>query len=237
MITVTAAGLHPADVLAVARDAAPAAPPGAPDGRLPPPGNPDRGAPVPCPPARPAAPHAPLTGGVTLSVAAVNVVAEVELPLGPVANTQSPALTALSVVDTVSVNDVAVLHETATWPFCWLWTCIVEPETAAMRPDAAGAFAPPAGPAAPAAAPPAGAADVCEVPLPDDPPPQAARATTVRARPVASSIEPERGVMDRCIRVRPSCLGWKRLVIRCAARRSATAERPVPRGTPRSRRR
>ena len=123
--------------------AAPTPPPGAPEGRSPPPGNPDRGAPVPCPPPpRPAAPHAPFTGGVTLSVAAVNVVAAAELPLGPVANTQSPALIALTVVDTVSVNDVAVLHDTATWPLCWLWTCIVEPETAAIRPEAAGALAP-----------------------------------------------------------------------------------------------
>jgi hypothetical protein len=67
---------------------------------------------------RPAAPHAPFTGGLTLRVAEVKLVAEGELPLEPTANTQSPALIALTVVGTVSVNDVAVLHDTATWPFC-----------------------------------------------------------------------------------------------------------------------
>jgi hypothetical protein len=163
-----------------------------------------------------------LTGGVTLTVAAVKVVAEVELPLGPVANTQSPALIALAVVATVSVKDVEELHETATWPACWLWTSIDEPDTVAIRPDAAGAFAPPAlpppapPPAPPAAAPLAAAAELGWLdPLLEDPPPQPARARVASATPVTASIvERARGFINWRISIRPSVLGENASVLR-----------------------
>src|SRR5579875_3563226 len=52
--------------------------------------------------------------------------------------TQSPAFIAASVVVTVWLNFVVAVQVTATCPFCWLCTCIVVPDTAAISPEAAG---------------------------------------------------------------------------------------------------
>jgi hypothetical protein len=106
----------------------------------------------------------------------VNDVADDDVPDGATAVTHWPALTADMVVVTVWLNFVESLHETATWPFCWLCTCIVVPVTAATVPDAAG----PTGRDAPELDD--GAAAGCGAPaLLDDELPQAVRATAARA--------------------------------------------------------
>jgi hypothetical protein len=52
--------------------------------------------------------------------------------LAAVAVMQSPGRTEASVVATVSVNFVAAVHDTATWPDCALCTCMVDPVIAAI---------------------------------------------------------------------------------------------------------
>jgi hypothetical protein len=79
----------------------------------------------------------PLTGWLTVTAVAVNEVAVAE-PEVVVAVTQSPALTALAARVTCWVNFVVAVQVTATWPVCAFCTCRVEPETAAISPDAAG---------------------------------------------------------------------------------------------------
>lgn len=76
---------------------------------------------------------------------AVNAVADGDVPDEARAVTHWPALTADMPVVMVWLNFVEPLQDTATWPLCWLCTCIVVPETAATVPDAAGAFCPPPG--------------------------------------------------------------------------------------------
>jgi hypothetical protein len=99
------------------------------------------------------------------------------------------------VVVTVWLNFVESLHETATWPFCWLCTCIVVPLTAATVPDAAG-------PGRDAAGPDDGAAAGCgTAALLDDELPHAVKPTAARA-PDATTRTSRRVVAS------PGGFGW-----------------------------
>jgi hypothetical protein len=141
-------------------------PDGNPDGRCPD-GKPDGRCPPP-PPPNPV--HVPFVEASSVSVLAVNEVAESDVPDGATAVTQSPALIAASVVVTWWLNFVDDVQATATWPDCGFCTCMVVPSTAATVPDAAGPRcpAPPLG--APVPPPPAGELPVLPgllgVPLP-----------------------------------------------------------------------
>jgi hypothetical protein len=116
----------------------PSPPVGAPLGRCPV----GRWPPPAAPPAPP--PHCPLTGALTLKEVAVKDVLDdpgdgddvgddddPDDVDGPVATTQSPALIAVTVVVTGWLNVVDGVHVTATWPACWLCTCMVVPAIAA----------------------------------------------------------------------------------------------------------
>jgi hypothetical protein len=115
---------------------------------------------------------------LTVSEVAVNDVPDD--PDGAVAMTQSPVFTAVKVVVTGRLNFVADVQETATWPACWLCTCIVLPEIAATCPAAAGR---PAWPP-PAAAPAPAGVDELEM-VPEEDPLHAARVS-----PAASAAAP-----------------------------------------------
>jgi hypothetical protein len=156
-------------------------PVGAPLGRVPPLAAPLGRAPVP--PPKPVV-HELFTAWVTVAVVAVNEVAVVE-PVVDVAVTHSPAVIELAAPATCWVNVVEADQLTAIWPFCWLCTCIVVPDRAAMVPEAA---APPPPDRAPAAEDAAAVGDpdwLADAEL-EEPPPQAVSVMTA-AMPAAAT--------------------------------------------------
>jgi hypothetical protein len=172
---------------------APAPPEGNPDGGVTPDGKPEGGVPplppegrVPPKPPPPLASQDPVAAAVavTETVVAVKLVAPDVVPEAATAMTQSPTLMAFAATLTCCVNFVAEVHDTATWPFCWLCTCIVAPETAAISPEAAGPRPRP-GVGAPDSAAPEGDAVTFEVPEPPaEEPPHPDR---MRTAPTASA--------------------------------------------------
>jgi hypothetical protein len=103
------------------------------------------GPPVGRPPARSSQP----LDGLIDNEAAVNDVADSDVPDGATAVTQVTTLTAAMVAATWWLNFVADDHVTATWPDCGFCTCIVVPSIAAMVPAAAGPRWPADGPLGP----------------------------------------------------------------------------------------
>ncbi len=95
---------------------------------------------VPAPPPKPPV-HEPLVGCRTVMLVAVSVVSVAD-PVVATAVTHSPAVIEETATATCWVNVVVGVQLTATWPSCWLCTCMVVPETAAIVPDAAGPRAP-----------------------------------------------------------------------------------------------
>lgn len=142
----------------------------------------------------------PFTGELTTTVPAVNGAVADEAAEVEIATTQSPAFTADAASATVCRNFVLALQVTATWPFCWLCTCIVLPEIAATVPAAAGPNWP-AGLGRPPELAEDGAGDglVAALALPDDEPPHPASAraamTPVAAK-VADLVHSGRAIME-----------------------------------------
>ena len=110
----------------------------------------------PAPPNRPEEQVPDESGLLTLTMLATSVPVE----LDPVTVTQSPMATLVAATVTVLVKLVDDVQLTVTWPVCWFWTSIDDPEMEATDPDAPGNPPPPAPPPPPPLAVPPGLAAV-----------------------------------------------------------------------------
>lgn len=103
---------------------------------------PDGGVPTGPLPVKPPV-HVPFVVAVTCTDVTFAVPDAADDEADSLATTHSPTFTAASVPVTSRVNVVVPVQLTAVCPDDWLCTCMVLPETAAIRPDAAGPNAPP----------------------------------------------------------------------------------------------